>query len=281
MRQVAAGAMACLLSAGCGSLQLGTAAQTGAAGRGAPTAARNRELAEQEAVRLLSLAPVPGEAVPLGSAPRSLPGPAMGTPGVSSLIDQVRSWRVPMPLSQSLAWLQAHHWQSAELEIAVAPAGSGASIIRADGVVVWLDPSPVPDTMAGPRMRVTVAGGCPGSDAQFAGVSNRGTDLARRLLPAAEPTAGLQCRYYGMNGLARRLRTATRLNLAAARRVARAMAGLLLSHVDGARVSCPADDGSAEVVALSYPDRADVDLWIKLNGCGGVTNGYIAAGLPG
>ncbi len=264
-------------------------------------------------MRLLSLAPVPGEAVPLGSAPRSLPGPAMGTPGVSSLIDQVRSWRVPMPLSQSLAWLQAHHprglrddgsdsaggpggitmigygyagqgspaWQSAELEIAVAPAGSGASIIRADGVVVWLDPSPVPDTMAGPRMRVTVAGGCPGSDAQFAGVSNRGTDLARRLLPAAEPTAGLQCRYYGMNGLARRLRTATRLNLAAARRGARAMAGLLLSHVDGARVSCPADDGSAEVVALSYPDRADVDLWIKLNGCGGVTNGYIAAGLPG
>src|SRR5258707_13102720 len=114
----------------------------------------------------------------------------MGTPGVSSLIDQVRSWRVPMPLSQSLAWLQAHHprglrddgsasaggpggitmigygyprqgspaWQSAELETAVAPPGSGARIIRADGRGAWLDPSPGADAMAGPRMAGKVAG---------------------------------------------------------------------------------------------------------------------------
>jgi hypothetical protein len=63
---VATGAMACLLSAGCGSLQLGTAAQTGAAGRtsAAPTAAGNRKLAEQEAVRLVSLAGLPGCGAP-------------------------------------------------------------------------------------------------------------------------------------------------------------------------------------------------------------------------
>ncbi len=29
---------------------------------------------------------------------------------------------------------------------------------------------------------------------------------------------------------------------------------------------------------LKYPGRPDVDLWIKLNGCGGVANGYISAG---
>ena len=26
---------------------------------------------------------------------------------------------------------------------------------------------------------------------------------------------------------------------------------------------------------LKYPGRPDVDVWIKLNGCGGVSNGYI------
>jgi hypothetical protein len=36
--------------------------------------------------------------------------------------------------------------------------------------------------------------------------------------------------------------------------------------------------GSAELIALSYPGRPDVDLWVRLNGCGGVSNGYIFAG---
>jgi hypothetical protein len=71
-------------------------------------------------------------------------------------------------------------------------------------------------------MRVTVAGGCPDSDAGFADVTNSGPALTR----------------------------------------------------------CPMDDGSAEVIALSYSGRADVDLWISLNGCGGVSNGHILAGLP-
>jgi hypothetical protein len=46
----------------------------------------------------------------------------------------------------------------------------------------------------------------------------------------------------------------------------------------GGVVNCPADDGSAEVLALAYPGRPGVDLWISLNGCGGVSNGYIDAG---
>jgi hypothetical protein len=32
------------------------------------------------------------------------------------------------------------------------------------------------------------------------------------------------------------------------------------------------------VLALAYPDRPDVDLWVALNGCGGVSNGYLTAG---
>src|SRR5258707_13745233 len=118
----------------------------------------------------------------------------MGTPGVSSLIDQVRSWRVPMPLSQSLAWLQAHHprglrddgsdsaggpggitlvgygyagqgspaRESAELEIAGAPAGTGGGDVRADGAGGGPGPDPGPDTRAGPPMAAMVGGGRPG-----------------------------------------------------------------------------------------------------------------------
>jgi hypothetical protein len=134
-------------------------------------------------------------------------------------------------------------------------------------------------------MRVTVAGGCPGSDARFAGVprhrtyefgvANHGASLGRRLLPAATPAAALECRYYGLNGPAFRLRSATRLDAAQARRLAAAMTARPLSHVDGGVTGCPFDDEAAEVVALSFPHRADVDLWVKLNGCAFVSNGYI------
>jgi hypothetical protein len=38
------------------------------------------------------------------------------------------------------------------------------------------------------------------------------------------------------------------------------------------------DDGSAEVLGLACPGRPNVGLWIWLNGCGGVSNGYITVG---
>ena len=328
---VAAAVVACLLAGGCGSLRAGglpgpadpaavrtdpAAVRTGAPG-GSPaaTAAGNRELARKQALVLLSLVHVPGGAVRLGSAPRSLPGPALGTPAVSSLVDRSRSWRVPMPFAQAVAWLGAQRpgglhsgglhrdgsmsqwgtggttinvysyggprstaWHSADLEIEVAPAGSRAIVFRADGLVVWLDPGPVRDTGPGRRMRVTIAGGCPPSDRGFADVANSGPGLASRLLPGAAPAAGLECRYHGMNGPAWRLRSMSRLNAAAAGRVATSMTRLPLSHPVGGVLSCPMDDSSAEVIALSYPGRPDVDLWINLNGCGGVSNRYILAG---
>jgi hypothetical protein len=337
---VAAGVAACLLAGGCGSMRAGglpgtAAVRTGPAGvrtdpaavrtgvpggRTAATAAGNRELARKQALALLAQVELPGGAVRLRSAPRSLPVPELGAPWVS-LVDRSRSWRVPMPFAQALTWLGAERpgslhqgglredglqqdgstgqphaggrtitigysydgppspaWQSADLAIEVAPAGSDASVIRADGLVVWLDPVPEQDLGSAQRMRVTVAGGCPDSDAGFGDVANSGLGLERRLLPGAAPVAGLECRYHGMNGPAWRLRGATRLNAAAAGRVASTMARIPLSHPDGAAQSCPLGDGSAEVIALSYAGRPDVDLWITLTGCGGVSNGYILAG---
>jgi hypothetical protein len=258
---------------------------------------------------LLTLVPVPAHAVQLLAAPRSLSTPAMGTPAVSSLVDKVRSWRLAMPVGRAIAWIGTHHppglkqdgsshswgphvdavtgygyagpsnpaWQSANLEIEVAAAANGTSVMRADAVMVWLDPVPVRDNATGPRMRVTVASGCPKSAAGYSDITNQGTDLARRLLPAGKPTAGLECTYYGLNGPRWQLRKQVHLTAAAAQRLASTMSRVSVSHVLGGRVNCPLGDDSVEIIALSYPRRPDVDLWISLGGCSTVRNGIIVA----
>jgi hypothetical protein len=260
----------------------------------------------------MSLARVPPGAVRLGRLPGSLAGPALGRPGVTSLVDRVLAWRVRRPFAAVQAWLAAHPprglpadgsasggnaktgqttmtgtsyrgpaspaWQSADLEISTGPAGPGASVIRVDAVIVWLDPRPLRSGPGAHPVRVTLAGGCPAADSGITGVANPGAGLTRQLLPSGPPAAGLRCRYDGLNGKPFHLVHVQRLSATAARQAARSMAHLPLSHPDGAEVNCPMDDGSAEVLALAYPGHPDVDLWVKLNGCGGVSNGYIMAG---
>jgi hypothetical protein len=315
-----AAAAACLMIAGCGSVGVPALPPASAPSARADlpsqaaTAAGNRAAARAEAARLLPLTRVPRGAVRLARPPRSLPGPALGRPGVTSLVDRVMAWRMRLPFAAARAWLSAHPprslpadgsarsgnsltgqttmtgasyrgpaspaWQSADLEISAAPAGPGASVIRADAVIVWLDPRPVRSGPGAHPIRVTLAGGCPHSDKGATGVPNAGTGLARRLLPAGLPTAGLRCRYDGLNGHPWHLVSSRPLTAGAARQAARSMARMPLSHPDGAVVNCPMDDGSAEVLALAYPGRPDIDLWVKLNGCRGVSNGYIIAGNP-
>jgi hypothetical protein len=274
------------------------------------TAAGNRAAAQAEAARLLALAQVPPGAVRLARPARSLPGPPLGSPSVTSMVDRVAAWRAGSPFAAVRAWLSAHPprglpsagsasgrkagqdsmagwgyrgpadraWQSANLEISAAPAGADASTIRVDAVIVWLDPRPISSGPGRHPVRVTVAGGCPAADRGVTGVTNPGAGLTRRLLPPGPPAAGLRCRYDGINGHPWRLVASQRLTAPAARQAARSMAARPLSHTDGGSVACPADDGSAEVLALAYPGRPGIDLWIKLNGCGGVSNGHIATG---
>ncbi|HEY6501888.1 MAG TPA: hypothetical protein VIZ20_20845, partial [Streptosporangiaceae bacterium] len=228
------------------------------------------------------------------------------------LVDRVVAWRAGLPFAAVRAWLLAHPprglpsdgsasggnaitghasmagtsyrgpagraWQSADLEISAAPAGADASMIRVDAVIVWLDPRPISSGPGTHPLRVTVAGGCPPADKGVTGVSNPGAGLTRRLLPPGQPTAGLRCRYDGLNGHPWRLVATQRLTAPAARQAARSMAGRPLSHTDGGAVNCPADDGSAEVLALAYFGHPGIDLWIKLNGCSGVSNGHITTG---
>lgn len=239
----------------------------------------------------------------------------MGTPAVKSLVDRVLAWRVGSTFAAARAWLAAHPprglrsdgtanggnaftgqtsmtgtsyggpasvaWQSADLEIGAAPAGPHASVIRVDAVIIWLDPRPVRSGPGAHPVRVTVVGGCPPTDQGVTGVTNPSAGLTARLLPPGSPVAGLRCRYDGLNGHPWHLVATTRLTAQAARQAARSMARIPLSHTDGGVFhSCPMDDGSAEVLALAYPGHPDIDLWIKLNGCAYVSNGYIlAAGL--
>lgn len=308
----------CVLAAGCGTVRLAprpldtgapAPARPGSPG-GVATAAGNRAAARAEAARLLSLARVPPGAARLARPPVSLAGPALGRPLVGTLVDQVVTWRAPLPFPAAQAWLSAHPprglaqdgsvqdgnrtgpdlfgysyrgpaspaWQSADLEIGTAPAGPGASVIRADAVIIWLDPRPGRSPPGAHPIRVTLTGGCPPTDAGVTGVANPDAGLSQRLLPPGQPATGLRCRYDGLNGHPWHLVNARRLSAPAARQAARPMARLPLSHTDGGVVNCPADDGSAEVLALAYPGRPDVDLWVKLNGCGGVSNGRITAG---
>jgi hypothetical protein len=228
------------------------------------------------------------------------------------------SWRVGLPFAAARAWLAAHSprgltnigsssdgntrkgltsmadtgyrgpadkaWQSADLEISVAPDGAHSSAIRADAVIVWLDPRPVRSRPGAHPVRVTLASGCPSSDRGVTGVSNPGAKLGRqlssRMVPPGRPVAGLRCRYDGLNGQPWQRVATAHLSARAAQRAARTMSAMPLSHTIGGVMFCPFDDSSYAILVLAYPGRPDIDLWIHLNGCQGVSNGHISVGNP-
>ena len=305
----ASAATLCLVAAGCGSAPAPSAPSAPSAPQGVqvatqrsagPTLAGNRRLARAEARKLLALVPVPAGARRLRSAPVQ----PMGYPGVTRLADARRSWRLTMPFDQASAWIAAHRppglrqtssgsagppaasgygyagpdgpaWGSAELDIEVEQAGPDASYLRVDGFVAWLDPVPYRDTATGRRLRVLAAGHCPATDSGIVGVRNPAANLTRTLLPAGPPAAALRCAYYGGNGKPSRLKAQQRLGSAGARKLAAAITRIPVSHEVGAMYHCPADDGSAELVAFAYPGHPDVDVWAEVTGCSAMSNGYI------
>ena len=235
---------------------------------------------------------------------------------VETRVISTRTWLLPASYASTKAWLDAHppkglgvgstatfgsHGVMASgvtysddalaspqlsttwLELAVAPHGSGSEV-RADAIVVWLDPAPYRDDRTGPRLRLTVAGGCPAHDTGAVGVRNDAPDLDTALLPDAVPSAAILCRYAGMNGPRGSLTKQERLTAAQAADVAAYLRSAPLSHVDGAVRSCPMYDGSLRLLAFAYPGRDDVDLWWPVGGCALIANGRIAvdgSGLRG
>jgi hypothetical protein len=233
----------------------------------------------------------------------------MGTPATTSLIDDSRFWKVPTSLNTTLTWFAQHPpgglaqsgsgsstsqgatttagfsydapssaaWTGATVQIGVAPAGPDTSIVRADGIALWMDPVPAPDNQPGPRMRVTRASGCPPSDRGFVGVTNPEPPLKTSLLPAESPTGALVCRYYGLNGQPFALKQKAAMDATAAKAFSDNVRRLPLAHLDGLIIHCPAHDGGVTVVALDYPHEGTVDLWMTDTGCATVSNGSIRA----
>jgi hypothetical protein len=272
------------------------------------TVGHNKTATRLEAQRLLALAPIPTGATPLSGPQPTLSGPAMGTPATASLIDLHRFWRVAMPLAavdrylkahapvgltvsgsssgasggvstEGIAWDEANrsYAQGLQLDVALASDGND-TLVRADGMGEWIDPRPTRDAATGPRMRVTVAGGCPASDRGEVGVGNSRPGLSTRLLPAAAPLSALICVYGGLNpphvfGL----RAHVALKAPDARLLAAQARAVPLGHTDGDTTSCPADDGSFDLVVFHYASGPDVDLGDHATGCGFLANGRIVA----
>ncbi|TWP37168.1 hypothetical protein [Leekyejoonella antrihumi] len=171
--------------------------------------------------------------------------------------------------------LHSDAWQNAALDIGIAPDGAHGSYWRADGVALWVDPTPATAPAGGKRLAVTVAGGCPTSDR---GATNVPPGTKTSLLPPGTPTAGVICSYNGLNGAAFALRSHARLDGTQAERLAHQARTIHLSHTTGGVTSCPMDDGATTVIAFHYPGNPPATLWLKDNGCRSISNGTITAG---
>ena len=277
-----------------------------AAGQGAVL---NRQLTTAETIRLVGLIKLPPGSSATSVQPSSLTMPAIGRSASSSLIDTVRYWRIPLPYPQAVSWMARYPpaglplgatsgptrsakqfsgylfeepassaWEQASLQIGVAPSSSGSTVWRADGLALWLDPRPAPDTVTGPRLHVTVAAGCPSSDRGATDVSNAATGLTASLLPPGSQSAALVCVYSGSNGNAFALTAHRLLSATEAGDLARLARAVSLAHVDNEVISCPLDDGGTTVLVFSYPNESDIGLWLTPGGCGFLSNGVIVAG---
>lgn len=169
-------------------------------------------------------------------------------------------------------------WLGVVLVVVAAGVGAFAAVMAirgstaTDGTGTWFKPS-------SPKLSVSVAAGCPGSDASYADVVN--TFPGNPLVPA-DPSAGLICRYgpgvgLELNGSGRGLlESSTCLDRAQAQQLASVIRQIDLTAASGS-FSCPSDEGEVAVIGLSYPDRSDVALWYRTGGCQTLDNGRIGA----
>lgn len=269
-----------------------------------------------EANRLLSLAPIPpGASEAQGPPPEVLSSPIEGMPSAGHLIEVSAFWDVPMSMDDAMQWVEDHPptglhqvssssnkkgpdreitargvswgatstaaYDSAQLQVGVAPDGTGHSILRTDGMTVWISTAPVPDTASGPRIRVTLNDGCPADLANAADIENNAGTLRSRMLPAEEPSGGLICEYGGGSepgsGASRQFATSTTLTASTATALANVINAIRLQSDDSQIVSCPMDHGQNDVLLFAYPGQSDVDLWYHPTGCQYLDNGFVVA----
>jgi hypothetical protein len=161
------------------------------------------------------------------------------------------------------------HWPQATASLAVAVIAIVAGCGSPPGPG---NPAPSPSSV-GPRLVITKARGCPAT--MRGQLISHAPDSGSVLAPS-RPTGGLVCRYSSLNfhgGL--RLLASARLSAAQARHLADLLSNLPASQ--GA-VSCPADDGAADIIVLDYAHQTSAMVQAGLSGCGIVTNGWFGRG---
>jgi hypothetical protein len=164
-----------------------------------------------------------------------------------------------------------------------------------------------------PRVRVTVAGGCPQSLGRAVDVSSPGPSWWSELVHYSKfarsgATGGLVCQY-GLAQLSANqgVPTSGPSNSTAVVEQPPAAPPMLRSHAvltrdQAAAVSlaaftqstrhpsgtfhCPSESGGVSIVVLSYPTGADTDIWWNDTGCQNADNGHVevyfyGAGLSG
>jgi hypothetical protein len=253
-----------------------------------------------EADRLLSMVRLPPGARAVSSLKIvELQGPGLGTPASDHFIDRARWWIVPRPMDETAVWIQEHPplgliyrggasggpprfqawgyadrgteaFRSAQLQMSVVADGPYRTALRVDGTAIWLTSGPARDVRIGPRIRVTLTGGCPKSIEGYVDVSNPQEDLTKRMLPSDDPTTAIICRYPDTSPAQR-----TDLSRSQARSLARVINSIRLSSPGSVVVNCPLDRQTTTVMVFGYRGRPDVDLWYHPSGCESLANGYV------
>ena len=264
----------------------------------------HRTTAESEAAHLLRLIRVPpGATIVSCSLSTVLRQPAF-TPSSDHLIDRFRCWRVAMAFDAAVEWMRTHPprglsanlrgtgsesssfgyevpsrstYRDASAQVAIAPAGNTVSLIRGDGLAVWISSTPAPDTARGPHIRITVAGGCPRTLASATDVRNDFAGRDRMMIPRDDATDGMICVYGPIGDKPPTVRR-IELNAVTIRRLSRSIRRIALGSEGNFVVhGCPMDQGQVDIVVLHYRSDSDVDLWYHAAGCRTLANGSIIA----
>ena len=260
-----------------------------------------RRSAQAEADQLLTLARLPAGAVAI-SCQRyaALRTPAF-EPSSDQLIDHHRCLRVPMPFDRAVDWFRSHPphgltlglrgagstgssfgytaadtsaYREAQLAVSIAPDSASASVVRLDGLAIYVSSIPIRVTDRGPRIRVTTTSGCPASLGKTTDVSNAANGLTKTMLPAGYPVRGVICTFASIDGGRARIRQ-IELGSDEAVRLARAIKNIPLGSAGLGPHGCPNDTGATDVIAFGYQDDLQVDLWFHASGCRTLDNGYV------
>lgn len=179
-------------------------------------------------------------------------------------------------------------YYTAELDLSIVRNGAGTAFRAGASVGAW-DPTPLPDSAHGKRLRVLPSSGCPKTNEGAVGVTNPQFHLTTSLIPTAVPSRGLICWYkappfrFGTPPRPYSLVASQPLNSSQVRNIASTMVAFPIGRPDYPySTNCPAALFENAIIALEYPGGKVADVFWADSGCQTMANGYILQGnIPG